>query len=165
MTSSPTKQGLLDLIKWKPLPCRFSCPGSLVDYSFNKGHPTYASEAAALHNTLLLHDDIDSFTFVFEASEYTKSINFTLQHPQSEWDLNVTLFTRDNWEKAGDNVDEYVPAGSPIPAGEYKVNLPPGPLYSQIVVFAESKLQIPPTRPLGFRCLAGPCSIHLILVQ
>ena len=101
----------------------------------------------------------DSFTFVFEASEYTQSINFTLQHPQSDWDLNVSLFTRDNWEKVGDHADEYVPAGSPIPAGEYKVNLPPGPLYSRIVVYAASKLQIPPTRPLGFRCLAGPQSV------
>eukprot|EP00435_Cladocopium_sp_Y103_P060280 s109_g22.t1 len=88
------------------------------------------SERAAFHNTLLLHDETDSVVFFFKAGEHTENITMSLEHPQ----LNESKM----------NENKNIPL--PLHAGEYEISIPAGPLYSRIVVEAESRLRIRPTQ-------------------
>ncbi|CAE7869335.1 mask, partial [Symbiodinium sp. KB8] len=110
--------------------------GSLLEYSFSKGHVVYLPGVTALNNTLLLHDDVDSVTFGFEAGVHTKTITLRLEHPQMQLNDSekVVLFSHRADSKLA------------VPAGEYPLNLPAGPLYARIIVEAESRLKIPPTQ-------------------
>ncbi|CAK8992716.1 unnamed protein product [Durusdinium trenchii] len=113
--------------------------GSLIHYSFSKGHLIYLAETSTLHNTLLLHDDADTLIFGFEAGDHTENVSVRLEHPQlgKEDAENISSVSQVM-------SDEH--AGSPKTlSGEYKIILPAGPLYSRIIVKAASKLQIAPT--------------------
>ena len=53
------------------------------------GHLAYLSEASALHNSLLLHDDTDAVTFMFEPSMHTDRVQVMVEHPllpDSTWE-------------------------------------------------------------------------------
>ncbi|CAE7203676.1 Ankrd17 [Symbiodinium sp. CCMP2456] len=119
--------------------------GTLTEYSFNKGHLEYLPGATALQNTLLLHEDSDSVTFVFEAGQHAQSVSLKLEHPQMDLkdSAEVLLFSRRLQEgRAAVNNT----TGPAVAAGEYQINLPAGPLYSRITVEVVGKLQLRPTR-------------------
>lgn len=45
------------------------------------GHLAYLSEASALHNSLVLHDETDAVTFIFDPSIYTSRVQVKVEHP------------------------------------------------------------------------------------
>ena len=110
----------------------FCAQGTLLDYSFSKGHLAYWAGPTALQNTLLLHDDADSVTFFFEGSDTTEAIHLKLEHPQLDPEdfEPIPLFIRSREGKGDPGAGE----GAKAVAGEHQLNLPAGPLYSRITV-------------------------------
>ena len=104
--------------------------GSLIDYSFSKGHLTYLGGTMALHNTLLLHSNTDSMDFFFEGGHGTRKIRFKIEHPWLEGSpvLDYPLDRREGAE-----------AGSVL-ARNLELLLPGGPMYSRIVLEAENSM-------------------------
>ena len=108
--------------------------GSLIDYSFSKGHLMHVAGTMAVQNTLVLHDDTDSMSFFFEAGDGTKRVNLKLEHPQLDIKGSpAPLFSYDRRE--GTEAGGF--GGPSVLAGEFQLYLPPGPLYSRIVLEAE----------------------------
>ncbi|CAE7777586.1 ankrd52 [Symbiodinium sp. CCMP2456] len=117
--------------------------GTLVHYSFSRGHLMYPAMATSFHNTLLLEDATDSLTFFFEGGSHTQSVSLKIEHPQLESNLssNVVLFSKEDGVEGVAQVSEMAELSQA--AGQYQFSLPPGPLYSRITVAAGSKLKIP----------------------
>ena len=60
------------------------------------GHLAYLSEASTLHNSLLLHDDTDAVTFMFEPSMHTDRVQVMVEHPllaASTWEDGFQIST------------------------------------------------------------------------
>ncbi|OLP76005.1 Ankyrin repeat and SOCS box protein 3 [Symbiodinium microadriaticum] len=107
--------------------------GELVDYSFNRGYTAIPPHSQALHNTLLLHKDVDAVSFAYETGPFTSQVKLRLEHPLLDI-KEATVFD----SEAADSTERK--------GGEYTVSMPAGPLYSRLVVEASSHLHHQPTK-------------------
>lgn len=106
--------------------------GELVDYSVSRGFITTPPHALTMQNTLLLHKNVDSFTFSCVPGPFTSKVQLRLEHPllESNDTEMVPLFEEETAERHG---------------GEFTVSLPAGPLYGRLIIQAESHLHEKPT--------------------
>ena len=111
--------------------------GSLVDYSFSRGHLLYMPDATTLHNTLLLDDEADAVPLVFEAGDYTSTITLRVEHPQVGDSEEVVIYSHSTDSSSSPSTT----------GGEHKLALPAGPLYGRVTLRVSSKLQFAATMP------------------
>lgn len=113
--------------------------GELVQYSLSRGYTSIPPHALATQNTVMLHTNVDSFTFSFAAGEFTSRLQLKLEHPLLEASNPVAnmvpIFDASN------ESEKSVPDRS-----EYSVSVPAGPLYSRLIIEAESHLHSKPTQ-------------------
>ncbi|CAE7440357.1 mpeU [Symbiodinium natans] len=55
--------------------------GRLLTYEFSSGHLVYPASSQALHNTLLLADEVDSITLRLTPGEHTQHLLWKLDSP------------------------------------------------------------------------------------
>lgn len=87
---------------------------------------------------MLLHTNVDSFTFSFAAGQFTSRLQLKLEHPLLELHDSVAemvpIFDANESEKGVTDQSEHT------------VSVPAGPLYSRLIIEAESHLHSKPTQ-------------------